>query len=79
MSSLGITHSLFESPRAIAANSIFQTLVVAITLAVNLAALLRAKDYSILLGLALLPLSAVLAYMGWFAAVNGFPGGAGAL
>jgi len=69
---------MFESPRAVAANSIFQCLVVAGTLVVNLAALLRAKDYSILLGLAVLPLSAVLLYMGWFAAVNGFPGLAGA-
>lgn len=69
---------MFESPRAVVANSVFQGLVVAGTLVVNLAALLRAKDYSILLGLAVLPLSAVLLYMGWFVAVNGFPGLAGA-
>ena len=69
---------MFESPRAVVANSIFQGLVMAGTLGVNLAALLRAKDYSILLGLAVLPLSAVLLYMGWYAAVNGFPGLAGA-
>lgn len=69
---------MFESPRAVIANSVFQGLVVAGTLVVNLAALLRAKDYSILLGLAVLPLSAVLLYMGWFVAVNGFPGLAGA-
>lgn len=66
--------SMFESPRAIAANSIFQALVVAGTLAANLIALLRAKDHSILLGLALLPLTAALLYMGWFAAADGFPG-----
>jgi hypothetical protein len=69
---------MFESPRAVVANSIFQALVVAATLAVNLAALLRARDYSILLGLAVLPLSAVLLYMCWFVAANGFPGLAGA-
>lgn len=69
---------MFESPRAVVANSVFQGLVVAGTLVVNLAALLRAKDYSIVLGLAVLPLSAVLLYMGWFVAVNGFPGLAGA-
>lgn len=69
---------MFESPRAVAANSIFQSLVVG-ALAVNLVALLRARDYSILLALAALPLSAVLVYMGWFTAVNGFPGSAGGL
>ena len=70
---------MFESPRAVAANSIFQALVVAGALVVNLAALFFAKDHSILLGLALLPLSAVLLYMGWFAATNGFPGLVGSL
>ncbi|MGO4493989.1 hypothetical protein AB4Y86_18090 [Arthrobacter sp. 2YAF22_2] len=65
---------MFESPRAVAANSIFQSLVVVGALAVNLVALLRARDHSILLALAALPLSAVLVYMGWFTAVNGFPG-----
>ncbi len=70
---------MFESPRAVAANSIFQSLVVVGALAVNLVALLRARDYSILLALAALPLSAVLVYMGWFTAVNGFPGSAGGL
>ncbi len=69
---------MFESPRAVAANSLFQALLVAVTLGANLVALFRAKDYSILLGLALIPLSAVLLYMGWFAAVRGFPGLAGA-
>ena len=69
---------MFESPRAVAANSIFQALVVAAALVANLVALFRAKDYSILLGLALIPLSAVLLYMGWFAAERGFPGLAGA-
>ncbi|WP_223980750.1 hypothetical protein [Arthrobacter sp. NicSoilB8] len=70
---------MFESPRAVAANSIFQALVVAGTLVVNLTALLRAKDYSMLLGLAVLALSAVLLYMGWFVAEKGIPGSAGAL
>lgn len=65
---------MFESPKAVAANSLFQALVVAGTLVVNLAALLCAKDRSILLGLALIPLSAVLLFMGWSAAVNGLPG-----
>ncbi|WP_346957757.1 hypothetical protein [uncultured Arthrobacter sp.] len=65
---------MFESPRVLAANSVFQGLVVTGTLAVNLAALLRAKDYSILLGLAVLPLSAVVLYLGWLVAVNGFHG-----
>jgi hypothetical protein len=65
---------MFESPTAVAANSLFQAAVVAGTLIVNLAALLRAKDHSILLALALIPLSAVLAFMAWSAAVNGLPG-----
>lgn len=69
---------MFESPQAVAANSVFQAAVVAGTLAVNLAALLRARDHSILLGLALIPLSAVLVFMGWSAAVNGVPGFPGA-
>jgi len=65
---------MFESPRAIAANSIFQAAVVVGALAANLLALLRARDYSVLLGLATLLLSAALLYMGWFVVANGVPG-----
>ncbi|KIS26237.1 hypothetical protein TV39_16460 [Arthrobacter sp. SPG23] len=65
---------MFESPRAIAANSVFQALVVVGVLVVNLVALLLKKDHAILLGLAVLLLSAVLAYMGWYTNVHGFPG-----
>lgn len=65
---------MFESPRAVAANSLFQAVVVAGTLGVNLLALLRAKDHALLLGLAVVLLCAVIAYMTWFAATKGFPG-----
>lgn len=68
---------MFESPRAVTANSVFQSIVLAATLAVNLVALLRAKDHSILLALAVIPLSGVVLYMGWFAAANGLPGAPG--
>ncbi|MBP1135021.1 hypothetical protein JOE31_001253 [Arthrobacter sp. PvP023] len=61
---------MFESPRVIAANSLFQVLVVAGVLVVNLLALLFKKDHAILLGLAVVLLSAVLAYAGWYTAVH---------
>ncbi|MBP1232580.1 hypothetical protein JOE40_002224 [Arthrobacter sp. PvP102] len=61
---------MFESPRVIAANSLFQALVVAGVLVVNLVALLFRKDHAILLGLAAVLLSAVLAYAGWYTAVH---------
>lgn len=65
---------MFESPRALAANSIFQVVVVAVGLVTNLVALLIARDRSIALLLAAVLLSAVLAYMGWYASVFGVPG-----
>jgi VIT1/CCC1 family predicted Fe2+/Mn2+ transporter len=65
---------MYESPRAIAANSLFQAVVVALGLLVNLVALLIARDRSIALVLAAVLLSAVLAYMGWYTSVFGVPG-----
>ena len=65
---------MFESPRAIAANSLFQAVVVGVGLFANLVALLIARDRSIALVMAAVVLSAVLAYMGWYASVFGVPG-----
>jgi len=65
---------MFESPRAIAANSIFQVVVLAVGLVTNLVALLIARDRSIVLLVAALLLCAVLAYMGWYASTFGVPG-----
>jgi len=65
---------MYESPRAIAANSLFQAVVVVVGLLANLVALLIARDHSIALVLAAVLLSAVLAYMGWYTSVFGVPG-----
>jgi len=65
---------MFESPRAIAANSIFQGIVVVAVLLVNLVAIVVGKDHSRALGLAVLLLIGILAYMGWYASEYGFPG-----
>jgi len=66
--------TLYESPRAVFANSVFQAAVVAVAVLTNLAALVLARDRSVVLVMAVIPLSGVLAYMGWVAAVRGFPG-----
>lgn len=65
---------MFESPRAIAANSVFQGILVVCALLVNLVALLGARDHSFFLVVALGLLTAVLVYMGWYTAEFGFPG-----
>ncbi|MEE9094583.1 hypothetical protein [Pseudarthrobacter phenanthrenivorans] len=65
---------MFESPRAIAANSLLQAVVAGFGLLTNLVALLIARDHSIALVLAAVLLSAVLAYMGWYTSVFGVPG-----
>jgi hypothetical protein len=66
--------TMYESPRAIAANSVFQGLVVAFSLLINLVALVGAKDRSKFLVLAVAVLMAVLVYMGWYMQEYGFPG-----
>ena len=65
---------MFESPRAIAANSLFQAAVAAVGLTANLAVLVLARDRSLALVLAAVVLAAVLAYMGWYASTFGVPG-----
>jgi len=67
---------MFESPRAIAANSVFQGVVVIVVLVVNLVAIAVGKDHSRVLGLAVLLLIGILAYMGWYTSEFGFPGSA---
>ncbi|HJV97589.1 MAG TPA: hypothetical protein VJ617_00605 [Arthrobacter sp.] len=64
----------FESPRAIAANSVFQGVLVLVVLVVNLVAIVVGKDHSRVLGLAVILLIGVLAYMGWYMGEYGFPG-----
>lgn len=65
---------MFESPRAFAANSVFQGVVVVVVLIVNLVAIVVGNDHSRVLGLAVLLLVGILAYMGWYIGEFGFPG-----